>query len=124
MKKIILVLVILFIGSCTDNPVKKPANLLDQETMEAVLLDISLLQATSSFAPSKLVEHNLKTNEFIFKKYQIDSATLTQNQLYYAANIKVYEKMSKNILSKIESLQEESDTLLKKENPKRELLAE
>lgn len=124
MRKILVVVVILFLASCNDNPIKKPKNFLDKETMEAVLFDIYILQATTSFAPNKLVENNIKTNEFILKKYKIDSITWTQNQLYYAASIKDYEKMNKNILSKIEKLQAESDTLFRKENRKNQLLLE
>lgn len=122
MKNIILLLVVLLLFSCNENPVKKPSNLLDKDQMENVLFDIYILQAANSFAPNDLSKNNIKNNEFIFKKYNIDSTTLAQNQLYYASDIKAYEKITNKILARIEILQKETDTLNRIKNTEVDLL--
>jgi hypothetical protein len=102
MRQLFILFFVLFVVSCSKNPVPKPDNLLDEETMINILYDISLLQAIDGSMPNKLMEQDIKMDQYIFEKYKIDSTTYRQNQLYYAGNARKYKKIYKKVLEKLE----------------------
>lgn len=102
MKQLLFLFVALFVASCSKNPVPKPDNLLDEETMVDIIYDISILQATDGSMPNKLIENNIKMDQYIFDKYKIDSITYRQNQLYYAGDARKYKKLYKKVLERLE----------------------
>jgi hypothetical protein len=104
MKKVVYLGVILSVFACSDNPVKKPKNLLDEETMENILFDVAVLQAAKANSPEILESNNIDSKDFIYKKYKIDSATYHQNNRYYAGDVRKHKHMHKRILSRIEEL--------------------
>ena len=85
MKQVLFLFISLFVISCSKNPVPKPDNLLDEEVMVDIIYDISILQATDGSMPQKLIENDIKMDQYIFEKYKIDSITYSQNQRYYAS---------------------------------------
>lgn len=109
-------LVVLFFGiisiSCSNNPVPKPDNLLDDEVMTDILFDIAILQAADGSMPFRLSEKNIKINTYIFKKYEIDSTTYYQNQRYYAADARKYKKMYQEVLDRLDKAKIENDSIL------------
>ena len=102
MKQILFLLVSLLVLSCTNNPVPKPDNLLDEKVMVDIIYDISILQATDGSMPYKLTEHNINMDQYILDKYKIDSTTYRQNQKYYAANARKYKKIYKKVIERLE----------------------
>ena len=56
--------------SCSNNPVPKPDNLLDEEVMVNIIFDISFLQAADVSFSYKLAESNIKMDQYIFNKYK------------------------------------------------------
>ena len=103
MKKIVVLFLFILIA-CNNNPVKKPDHLLDEETMENILFDVAVLQATKANSPEVLEANNIDTKDFIYKKYKIDSATYHQNNRYYAGDVRKHKHMHKRILARIEAL--------------------
>ena len=101
MKKYLLIIV-LIIG-CSDNV---PDNLIDKEKMENIIFDIMILNASSGF--DLKVDKNLLSDEFIYKKYNIDSLQFFESELYYSKNPKdhyeIYAKVKIRILKSIDSL--------------------
>lgn len=102
MRQLFFLFFALVVVSCSKNPVPKPDNLLDEETMINVLYDISLLQAIDGSMPNKLIEKDIKMDQYIFEKYKIDSTTYRQNQLYYAGDARKYKKIYKKVLERLE----------------------
>ena len=90
--------------SCSNNPVPKPENLLDEEVMTDMLFDIAILQAAEGTMAHRLAENNIKANTFIYKKYKIDSITFYQNQKYYAGETRKYKKMHQIVLDRLEEV--------------------
>ena len=101
MKKYLLIIV-LIIG-CSDNV---PDNLINKEKMENIIFDIMILNASSGFDLKG--DKNLLSDEFIYKKYNIDSLQFFESELYYSKNPKdhyeIYEKVKIRILKSIDSL--------------------
>ena len=102
MKKFLGIFAVVFIISCSKNPVPKPDNLLDEEAMVDIIYDISILQATDGSMPYKLTDHNIKMDQYIFEKYKIDSITYRENQRYYAANARAYKKIYKKVIERLD----------------------
>lgn len=102
MKQLFYLLFIVTAISCSKNPVKKPERLLEEEVMVDIIYDVSLLQAIEGAYPNKLIEQNIKPNQFIFEKYQIDSVTYKENQLYYAADSRVYKRIYKKVSERLD----------------------
>jgi hypothetical protein len=101
MKKIILLLYLICLG-CSNNPVKKPKNLLDEDTVEDILFDYALLQATATTSPEVIMNNNIDIDKFIYKKYKIDSLTWAQNNKYYAGNVNDFKHLHKRVLKRLE----------------------
>ena len=102
MKQVLFLFISLLMISCSKNPVPKPDNLLDDEVMVDIIYDISILQATDGSMPQKLIENDIKMDQYIFEKYKIDSITYRQNQRYYAANARKYKKIYKKVIEGLE----------------------
>lgn len=102
MKQLFYLLFIVTAISCSKNPVKKPERLLEEEVMVDIIYDVSLLQAIEGAYPNKLIEQNIKPNQFIFEKYQIDSVMYKENQLYYAADSRVYKRIYKKVSERLD----------------------
>lgn len=110
MKKFLGIFAVVFIISCSNNPVPKPDNLLDDEVMTDILFDIAILQAADGSMTYRLAENNIKVNTFIYEKYKIDSATYYQNQKYYAADTRKYKKMYQEVLVRLDEIKSSSET--------------
>lgn len=89
----------------------KPDRLLDQETMTDIVFDLAVLQAADGIFSDKLVQNNINSNTFIYKKYKIDSLTYYQNQRYYAADIVLYKQMHQEVLDRLDKLKKETELL-------------
>ncbi len=110
MKKVIYLCVVFAIFACSDNPVKKPENVLDEETMENILFDVAVLQAAKANSPEVLQTNNIDSKDFIYKKYKIDSATYHQNNRYYAGDVRKHKHMHKRVLARLEELIQNQQT--------------
>lgn len=102
MNKTVWIVSIILLFSCTSNPVPQPKNLLDEDTMIAIMYDVAVLQAAATNAPDEVQQKGIDTKNFIYKKYKIDSATYHQNSRYYAGDVKHYKKMYKKVLERLD----------------------
>ena len=97
-----LILIILII-SCSDNI---PDNLISKKKMENIIFDVMILNASSGF--DLKIDNKLLSDEFIYKKYNIDSLQFFESELYYSKNPKdhyeIYAKVKIRILKSIDSL--------------------
>lgn len=123
MKKTIfsLVVMILFLG-CKDEAVKEPDRLIDKETMQNIIYDLSLLEAIKYNEPATTENYKVNPKEFIFRKYKIDSLQFAQNNIYYASNFEEYKAMYDTVIKRIDGKKSRIDSVLKKE-AKRDSLA-
>ena len=107
MKKLLLILISLFVLSCSKNTAPKPEHLLEKEEMVNILYDIALLQSIKSFQPTVLDTNNVNAHTYIYKKYKIDSLTLVQNHTYYASDIEGYERIENEVSDRLKKNKEE-----------------
>lgn len=125
MKQLLLIFFGVLIISCSNNPVPKPDNLLSEEVMKDILLDVAILQVAGNSMSYRLTENKINPNTYIYERYKIDSITFYQNQKYYAADVKKYKKMYREVLKSLDEMNEnreiKNETPLLKEKAKLQL---
>ncbi|MES2410734.1 MAG: DUF4296 domain-containing protein [Bacteroidota bacterium] len=97
-KSIFLGLIVLFFGC--NSSVEKPNNLIDKDKMVDILYDISLLEAvkTQNINGGMTAKAG---NDFIYKKYKIDSVQFVKSNKYYASDIEGYKKMFEKVKERL-----------------------
>ncbi len=98
-KCILLGLTVLFFG-CNDNSVEKPKNLIGKDKMVDILYDISLLEAIKSQNINGGITAKME-NDYIYKKYKIDSIQFAKSNKYYASDLEEYKKMFEKVKEKL-----------------------
>lgn len=101
MKKVVILICCFFSAlGCNNNSVEKPDNLIGKDKMIDILYDISLLEAIKN----QNINGGLSSkvgNEYIYKKYKIDSIQFVKSNKYYASDIEEYKKMFDKVKEKL-----------------------
>lgn len=101
MKKFIFIICGAFlIISCNKSSVEKPDNLIAKDKMIDILYDISILEAIK-VQNLKGGINRKKANDFIYKKYQIDSVQFAKSNKYYASDLVGYKKMFEKVKDRL-----------------------
>lgn len=109
MKKSLLLILALIATSCAHDVVPKPDQLLSMDKMEAIVYDLSILQAAIQTDRSYFKEQSITPLSYVYKKYQIDSLVYVQNDLYYASKPLQYEVIYRRVEKKLQALKESYD---------------
>jgi hypothetical protein len=80
---------------------KKPENLIARNKMVDILLDVFIINAAKGTEKKTLENNNVTPDDYIYKKYQIDSFQFAKSNEYYAYDIKVYESIINEVESKL-----------------------
>lgn len=122
-KKILLFLVVLsMLFSCKKELVKTPNRIIEKDKMVDIMYDLALLEAIKIQNPSSLDSFKINSNDYIFKKYKIDSLQFAQNNIYYAADYKEYKIMFEKIKSQLDKNKISVEKLIKDNKKKEDLL--
>ncbi len=108
---VVLICFLLAVISCKKQPVEKPDVLIEEDKMVEILYDYTILQAAKNNSASKLVQNNIDFNTYILEKYNIDSLTYVQNQLYYASIPERYNKIHNEVLLRLETKKKALDSI-------------
>lgn len=92
-------LIVLFF-SCNSNSVEKPSDLIAKDKMVAILYDISLLEAIKTQNSNGGITAKM-ANDYIYKKYKIDSIQFAKSNKYYASDVEEYKKMFEKIKERL-----------------------
>ena len=111
-KHIVLGLAVLFC-SCQSSSVEKPSNLIDKDKMVDILYDISLLEAIKTQNISGGISSKIG-NEYIYKKYKIDSIQFAKSNKYYASDMEEYKKMFEKVKERLTAETLKIDEKMKK----------
>lgn len=88
--------------ACNEKVVEKPEDLIPREKMVDILYDLSLLNAGKAIDPDALKEKNIQTMDYIYRKYDIDSARYARSDLYYASVPLEYEAIYRTLVNRLE----------------------
>ena len=95
------------------NSVEKPSNLIDKDKMVDILYDISLLEAIKTQNIGGGISSKMG-NDYIYKKYKIDSIQFVKSNIYYASDIEEYKKMFEEIKQRLTAETTKIDAKMKK----------
>ncbi len=93
MKKVIAILLLLFISSCAEKLLDKPDNLIPKDKMVDILNDLAILNAAKSTNAAILRNHDIEPMQYIFTKFEIDSLQFVESDRYYASIPEEHEKI-------------------------------
>lgn len=108
--------------SCKKEIVKKPDRLIDKEKMVDILYDITLLSAIKPQEEALDGTITINSNQYIYKKYKIDSLQFVKSNIYYAADYKEYKGMVMQVKNRLEGNFAIADSLIKRKEKKELLL--
>lgn len=109
MKKVLFIVLISAILSCSEKVIEKPANLIPKDQMVEILYDLAIFNAAKKTNTSYLSDRKLETMSFIYRKYGIDSIQFVKSDIYYASIPSEYEAMYKVVEARLEMEQSEFD---------------
>lgn len=93
MKKVLYILVFIFLSSCTSNTIyKKPENLIPKDTMVALLSDMYIALSAKNIK-NKIQQRQVNYLPFVYDKYKIDSARFKESNVYYTSVIEQYNEI-------------------------------
>lgn len=110
---------VLFI-SCKDEAIRKPKGLIEEDKMVAIYYDLAVLEGIKS--QNILAFQSLRSNDFIYKKYKIDSLQFAKSTKFYSSDINNYKKMLDEVGEKIETQKKQIDSIINK-NPQKATLS-
>ncbi|MBM6500967.1 MAG: DUF4296 domain-containing protein [Flavobacterium sp.] len=101
MKKIFFFCVVFLAVSCNNSVIEKPSNLIEKDKMVDILYDISLLETVKSQGIKRGFTQS-EINQYILKKYKIDSLQLISSNKYYASDAEEYKRMFEKVKAKLD----------------------
>ena len=102
-----LFIVFLMVVSCKNSTVEKPDNLIPEDRMKDILLDIALLNAARTVDAETLRKNNIRSEAYIYRKYDIDSTQFARSNLYYASRPNRYNAMYKEVEERLKQMEED-----------------
>lgn len=94
----------------------RPADVIPEEKMKNILTDLHLIESRSYRIPKDDSAKRVTkaSYEFVFKKYNIDTATLSKSMTYYLSHPEIMDAMYEQM---IDSLSKRQSELSKTERP-------
>lgn len=116
MNRFLLIILLLFLVSCTSNTIyKKPKNLIPKDTMVDLLTDM-MIATSSKYIKNKNLQTKVEYMALVYDKYKIDSTRFKESNIYYTSKIDEYEEIHKQVKTNLEKRLEK----LKKQQKKQD----
>ena len=106
------IVILILLTSCGNSIVEKPDNLIDDDVMIDIFYDLTILDAAKNSSYENGVS-TFQANDFIFKKYKIDSLQFAKSNKYWAADVAKYKRMYKIVKDKLNDKKIELETIIK-----------
>ncbi len=119
-KSIVLLIAILLCFSCEPNlKPEKPDNLIPKDKMTDLLFDMFIVTSAKGIKRTKFESFGLDPEDYILKKYNIDSLQFAESNNYYAYDVELYKSMIEDVKAKLSSEKEKYEAIEKKEEEER-----
>lgn len=112
---IIIVLSFLIIACNGIDKPKKPDNLISKDKMAEVLYDLYVINAAKGVNKKMLESNGFNPENYVLKKYNIDSLQFVDSNMYYAFNTEAYEAIIEQVKARLEKEKDEVEALQKAE---------
>ena len=115
MRKLGVVLIILFFACEGDNRPPKPDDLIAKKEMVDLLYDIQIINSAKSVNKHLLENQGVDPEDYIFNKYKIDSSRFARSNAYYAYDTDTYEKILDEVENRLDSMEQYYNDLYNQE---------
>lgn len=119
MKKQILLpialLQLLIFNACENHGIEKPDQLISEKKMEKILLDVVIMKSAKSNNRGQLNSDTLFGDQYLYKKYNITADQLQESEIYYSKIPKIYIRMHRNVLIRLEQISDSLERVIKLE---------
>lgn len=112
---IIIIFGSILLGCEEEKRPDKPDDLIPREEMVSLLYDIQILNSAKSVNKKLLENRGVNPQEYIFKKYDIDSARFARSNEYYSYEPETYEKILDEVQNRLDSLENYYNDLYKQQ---------
>lgn len=116
MKRILPFIIGLLLWSCAEKVVEPPEDLIPEEKMVEILHDLAILNATKTSFKYFIDRYSVKTMDFLFDKYEIDSTQFAQSDRYYASVPLRYQMIYEKVEERLEERRKILEEIKKKQN--------
>ncbi|MCF1191082.1 DUF4296 domain-containing protein [Mangrovimonas sp. AS39] len=117
MKKGVLLFLVLavFLGCHDVKMPEEPENLLSKDQMVHILLDLALVNSAKGVNKKMLENNGIVPDQYIYKKYQIDSLQFAENNNYYAYRVDDYDEIIQKVMDSLDVIRKGLSEDMKKE---------
>lgn len=112
-----ITLIAFFLYGCGDSDTpRKPDNLISKDKMSDIIYDVFLMNAAKGINKRILENNGILPQEYVYKKYSIDSLQFVLSNNYYSYNTKTYEDIMAKVKQRIESEKTKYDSISSQED--------
>ena len=123
MKRFVSILIgILVIGCGNSDRPSKPKNLISKDKMSEIIYDVFLLNAAKGINKRILEKNGILPQDYVYKKYNIDSLQFAVSNDYYSYDTETYEAIMRKVKLKIEFEKKLNDSINEKEEKTKDSL--
>lgn len=103
MKHVLYILILISLVGChsVDRP-RKPKDLIPKDKMSDIMYDLYILNAAKGINKKVLELNGIMPTDYVYKKYEIDSAQFAQSNTYYAYDTEVYAALVEKVKVNLE----------------------
>ncbi|PHR72512.1 MAG: hypothetical protein COA67_04505 [Lutibacter sp.] len=106
---ITIILISIFIISCTSNTIyKKPEDLISKDQMVDLLVDMQIALSAKTIK-NKDGESKIEYMHLVYDKYGIDSTQFSASNFYYTTDIDQYDDILKMVKNRLDKMMEKYD---------------
>lgn len=100
-----ILLLTLLVGCDQEKKPSRPDDLISEDKMVSLLYDIQIINSAKSVNKKLLEIKGVNPEEYIFKKYNIDSARFSRSNEYYSYIADTYEKILDRVQKRMDSVE-------------------
>ncbi len=125
MKHLKYILLLCLAISCNNNSIekpKKPKNLIKKDKMVEIIYDMTIFTAAKGVNKKLIENKGILPEDYIYKKYDIDSTQFAQSNEYYAYNLDSYEDIYAKVKLKLQKEKTNYDSIMDAYTKQKKLL--
>lgn len=112
MRNFLCILILIILIGCGDSErPAKPEKLIPQETMSNIIYDVFLLNAARGINKQVLEKNNVLPQDYVYKKYSIDSLQFALSNEYYSYDTKIYQSIMDRVRTRLEFEKKKNDSI-------------
>ena len=122
MRRLKYILLLCLAISCNNNSIEKPKHLIKKDKMVEIIYEMTIFTAAKGVNKKLIENKGILPEDYICKKYNIDSTQFAQSNEYYAYNLDSYEDIYAKVKLKLQKEKTYYDSIIEADTKQRKLL--